>query len=328
MISFICTIEDLKPFNLWKDTRVSGGKDKNHRISSSIRSLFELILWLSKSLMSFTTTGLTCLWLEGNAIEKIENLDQQSKLCVLHLQENLISKIEHLDTCQELTTLNLSKNFISHVEYLSHLTKLTTLNLSHNNLTDAKSIEHITTLPNLQVLDLSCNKIEGNKSQDKHIVVQDEEGTDDGKYNVKENPQEMEDEEYKTVLQILQSCPSLKVLYLFGNEITKRIPHYRKTIIHHCRQLTYLDQRPVFQEERRRCNAWGDCLKAGFTMEDALCVERNEMDKMRKEIKLCEDENFRLLQDLMVGNEEEKDTLQEKDFPDNNVSVVSETATQ
>jgi hypothetical protein len=34
----------------------------------------------------------------------------------------------------------------------------------------------------------------------------------------------------------------------------KQIKHYRKTVIARCKDLRYLDDRPVFEEERRRVN--------------------------------------------------------------------------
>ena len=44
---------------------------------------------------------------------------------------------------------------------------------------------------------------------------------------------------------------NLKVLYLHGNEICMKIKSYRKTLIGLCPKLKYLDDRPVFPEDRR-----------------------------------------------------------------------------
>lgn len=52
--------------------------------------------------------------------------------------------------------------------------------------------------------------------------------------------------------------PHLKVLYLFNNEVAKGklIPSYRKTTIAKLSILSYLDDRPVFEEDRRNAEAY------------------------------------------------------------------------
>ena len=72
-------------------------------------------------------------------------------------------------------------------------------------------------LPNLSTLDISDNKI-----RDEGIV-----------------------------LEILSKIPNLGVLYLSGNDVCKYIKNYRKFIIYECKNLKYLDDKPVFPEERR-----------------------------------------------------------------------------
>lgn len=96
------------------------------------------------------------------------------------------------------------------------------LQLSHNSLTSAADIAALADLPSLTTLDLSDNRLE------------------DG----------------PAVLELVASLPSLAVLYLHGNPAVKGIPHYRRTLVARCRGLTYLDDRPVFPEERERCEAW------------------------------------------------------------------------
>jgi dynein assembly factor 1 len=50
--------------------------------------------------------------------------------------------------------------------------------------------------------------------------------------------------------------PKLGVLYLSGNPVCKKIENYRKTIITLLPQLKYLDDRPVFEEDRRFAEAF------------------------------------------------------------------------
>lgn len=50
--------------------------------------------------------------------------------------------------------------------------------------------------------------------------------------------------------------PNLGVLYLNGNGFTKKVKNYRKTLIHKIPSLKYLDDRPVFEDERRYVEAF------------------------------------------------------------------------
>ena len=63
----------------------------------------------------------------------------------------------------------------------------------------------------------------------------------------------IDDEEF---LEILEQLPELKVLEMQSNPISRRMKLYRKRIIHAAPQLTYLDDRPVFEDERRAVNAF------------------------------------------------------------------------
>lgn len=57
------------------------------------------------------------LYLEGNAISKIEGLDQLVNLTSLYLHENCIEKIEGLDNLCNLANLNLSDNLIKNRKF-------------------------------------------------------------------------------------------------------------------------------------------------------------------------------------------------------------------
>ena len=47
----------------------------------------------------------------------------------------------------------------------------------------------------------------------------------------------------------------------------KRTPHYRKTVIGRLRNLRYLDDRPVFPEERARCDVWWAAMQVGLALD-------------------------------------------------------------
>lgn len=209
-------------------------------------------------------TGLKALWLEGNGLGKIEGLNNQPLLRTLYLHENIIELIEGLDKLVEIDSINLSKNFIKKVENLSHLKKLTSLNLSHNHLTSLESVEHLQHIPSLQTIDLQHNKL-----------------TD------------------PNILEILAKLPDLRVLYLQGNPVVKAIPYYRKTIIYKCQGLRYLDDRPIFDEERRRTMAWSEAfLTSGLAAANE--AEREELSKMRKEKEEHDLKNLLAFEQLMI----------------------------
>jgi len=68
--------------------------------------------------------------------------------------------------------------------------------------------------------------------------------------------------------------PVLKVIYLHSNEVVKKIPNYRKTVIAKLPTLNYLDDRPVFAEDRRNAEAFH---RGGWD------AERAERDLIKKE---------------------------------------------
>ncbi|KAG7388954.1 hypothetical protein PHYPSEUDO_011601 [Phytophthora pseudosyringae] len=211
-------------------------------------------------------TGLKVLWLEGNGLPGIEGLGHQKELRTLYLHENLIQTIEGLESQLLLDTLNLSQNQISCIENLGHLKQLTSLALKSNYLTSAKDIAHVLELPSLSVLDIQNNRI-----NDTDIV------------------------------DILAQLPNLKVLYLQGNEVVKHIKQYRKTMVYRCRKLKYLDDRPVFDDERRRVEAWGKALEASNgDMKAAQEAERQEMDAIRREKKERDEQNFLYFEQMMI----------------------------
>lgn len=140
------------------------------------------------------------------------------------------------------------------------------LSLKGNYLTTAADIRHVLELPNLAVLDIQGNRID--------------------------------DEE---VVDVLAEMPSLKVLYLQSNDVVKKIKQYRKTLIYRCRQLKYLDDRPVFEDERRRVDAWGHALdESGGDLKAAQEAERQELDAIRREKKERDDRNFLLFEQMMI----------------------------
>jgi len=222
-------------------------------------------------------TGVKVLWLQQNAISKIEGISNCS-LKSLFLQENLISEIEGLEALTELDSLHLGTNSIKRLQNLSHLKKLSGLNLSKCQLSDAKNLSHLLDLPMLQVLDLSQNKFE--------------------------EPVEL--------VENVKQLQTVKVLYLKGNPAVKKITNYRKTMISSMPSLTFLDDRPVFAEERRIAEAWA----AGGRTAEQDERQRLKDEKAEEERQRFEDfEKFR--EGARLGNavDNSDDSAQGDDCP-------------
>jgi dynein assembly factor 1 len=215
-------------------------------------------------------TGLKCLWLEGNGFLKIEGLNKCTQLKTLYLHENIIEVIECLDNLVDLDNINLSKNFIRKIEGLTHNKKLTTLNLANNHLSTYDGIVELLNYPSLQTVDLQHNRIDD-----------------------------------PAVVDIFAQMSNLRVLYLLGNPCVKQIKHYRKTVISRCKDLRYLDDRPVFDDERRRVDAWAAAFNAeGGNLDLANEAERLEIKQIRKEKDEKDEHNFKAFELMMKEGQE------------------------
>lgn len=102
--------------------------------------------------------------------------------------------------------------------------------------------------------------------------------------------------------QVLAKMPKLSVLYLQGNPVTKLIKNYRKVLITSIPTLKYLDDRPVFEDDRRAAEAFS---RGGFD------EERKERDKIRKEKDDEHWKNHEAFQDMIKRARAEKKQAEE-----------------
>ena len=189
--------------------------------------------------------NLQVLYLENNSINKIEGLEKLIDLRCLYLQNNYIKEIEGLDNNTNLSILNLSNNKIKTIKSMSKLQKLENFYISKNDLSTIQDLEKLLELKSLSLLDIQNNNFTDNSDE---------------------------------LLSLLNKMENLKVLYLKGNELCRSIPNYRRTIIIKLIHLTYLDDKPIKQEDRVGAIAY---LKGGYEAEkEARLKFREEIDKV------------------------------------------------
>jgi dynein assembly factor 1 len=209
-------------------------------------------------------TGLKVLYGECNAFSTISGLETCTNLRSLFLQENCIKEISGLETCHSLWNLNLSSNFIEKIEGLAHIKTLNTLTIAKNKIgfNGAEDLEHLVD-STISSLDIQDNRI-----SDVDILP-----------------------------DVLMRMKELRVLYLKGNECCKRIPNYRKTTTACLKDLKYLDDRPVFEEDRRAAEAFN---------RGGLEEERAERKKMREEKSEAHRRNMEAFQKMIENSRAEK----------------------
>jgi len=103
--------------------------------------------------------------------------------------------------------------------------------------------------------------------------------------------------------EIFCKMTNLKVLYLMKNPFVKKIRNYRKTLISKLPELRYLDDRPVFEDDRRYAEAW---TRGGVE------EEKEERLKIRAEKDAKHQEyhrNFKAMMDRARAEKKESDEL-------------------
>jgi len=118
---------------------------------------------------------------------------------------------------------------------------LQTLNLSKNNIATKEAVEPVLGYKSITNLDLGVNLLED-----------------------------------EAVLDMFTKMPNLGTLVLKGNKVVSDTRNYRRRMVNSIPQLVYLDDRPVFKEERLRAKAW---------QEGGASAERKAREQLRHEKK-------------------------------------------
>lgn len=187
-------------------------------------------------------TGCTVLYLNHNALSRLDGLAALPQLDSLYLSCNALTSLDTLPPLPTLRTLDVAENAITTLRGLDQAApQLQTLLAGHNRLTQLAGLQGCTALLSL---DLS------------HNLLDDEEKAD-------------------AVLRPLRG--SLRTLLLHGNELCRRTPHYRKRWIAAFATLRYLDEYPVFDEERERAEAFA--LGGAAAEDEARHAQRARADE-------------------------------------------------
>lgn len=236
-------------------------------------------------------TDVKVLWLEQNALSELSGLEGQTGALVsLFVQNNFIRSLTSLTAALHgLRVLNISYNYLTSLRGLATgCPSLETLQASHNQLTSLEVCEELWQLAGtLTSVDLSFNRIEQAREPAQQPATalapapaagDDVNGDDDirivdaaevggalvpvsaAAVAAPAKPEPL------VLVQFFQHLPLVSVIYLQGNGLSHRLRHYRRNMILHLPALTYLDERPVFPEERRVTEAWG---RGGDTAEAA-----------------------------------------------------------
>lgn len=166
----------------------------------------------------------------------------------------MIAKIENLDNLSELSILNLSFNRIEKVEGLGSLTKLNTFNITHNLLGSIESLAGLIECPSIANLDLSHNEIDSGED----------------------------------LLSLFKGVTELTCLYLRNTPIPRTFKSYRKKFVSSLPKLKFLDDRPVFENERRLAEAWAkggqelETIEKGKLFEEREAANRKTYDDFEK----------------------------------------------
>lgn len=166
-------------------------------------------------------TGCKVLYVSHNAISDLRPLAGLVLLDSLYVSNNAIRSLDSLPDLPSLRLLDVSHNYLSELTGIATVSSIETLLASHNTIHSfGYEIQKLTKLTSL---DVSYNKL---------------------------SDLEQVNQELSTVAQ------SLCTLIFVGNTMVHSASNYRKSIIHLYPSLRFLDEYPVFPDERAKAEAF------------------------------------------------------------------------
>ena len=215
--------------------------------------------------------NLKTLYFEGNGLTEISGLEAQGELRCLYVHENCVSEMSGLEHLVKLSNLNLSDNLVTKIEGLENCVNLDMLYLARNRVgrNGVDDLRGLLACPSITTCDLQNCKID--------------------------DPAVLE--------EIFCNMPNLKVLYCQGNPFTSKIKNYRKTMIAKLPELKYLDDRPVFDDDRRNAEAFA---------RGGLDEERQERARIQEEKRAREEGNRLAFKEMIRKAREEKKQAEDK----------------
>ncbi|EPY29163.1 hypothetical protein AGDE_10094 [Angomonas deanei] len=190
-------------------------------------------------------TNVRVLYLSGNSIQDLKPLAPLVSLVSLYTSQNGLESLDSLPLLPQLTLLDVSYNQLECLDVGEKLPKLENLTAAHNSLRELTATK-LEAFPHLQVLDISFNKV-------------DEEGT---------------------VWEELGKLTGLRTLMLHGNAAVRSLQHYRKHVIALLPELRFLDEYPVFEEERQLAEAFAS---GGTDLENTVRQQQQEAKAAARE---------------------------------------------
>ncbi|CAK8993644.1 unnamed protein product [Durusdinium trenchii] len=216
------------------------------------------------------------LFIQYKGWKELKNLEGWTGLRALYGECNAFDRISGLSSCRNLRSLFLQENCIKKIEGLEGCPLLWNLNLNNNFIERIEGLSH---LRSLNTLTIQRNKIGFSGVDDLVHLVETTISTLDVQDNKIWDPD--------VLPEVFVRMGDLRVLYLKGNP--------------------YLDDRPVFPEDRRAAEAFN---------RGGLEEERAERRRIKEEENAQHERNMKAFQDMIDNvrrEKRERDSMRDED---------------